>query len=768
MRSTTDVRARAFARYAIVLCILLQTCNVLCTKAHADEPVAITGEGEMSLRFHVRGLIEDGTPLDPEAVVASAATLPHPVSPPNFGRSQNPAWGRVTVINRLNRHEWVLRYTLPTVEDVHIFVRPAGAGTFQQLHELDENSRLPFSGYRVATYLVSLHPDVPVEIVTRLHTRTPIGFPLTISSPATFFAIDREMVASAASLSVVPVVVLVYVVMLLGILRKNGLAALMAVLSAKLVYDGWVTGFGHMAFPFIPRHLWPTIGFTTVSCYCVASVLFLRRWLDLPSKSPRFSALLTAVAVVMVGLAVIEVMGFCNTRFLQQLLAPFMLLIFVVLSARAAWRSPSIGAICFALAWVCFLSDAILWLLRLVVLVPMSTHIQTYSQSAIAAALFGVAIFRRIKDQDLERNRSLSESNERFELAIAGSAAAIYEYNPNDRTPFYAPRLAELLGLPAQATLPRMLARASRPGRRQLLEALRKAMSGRLRQFRAELTHAVPGIPARHLAVTGAVQYGPAGELERICGSVIDITSEHALAVEQQLALALAREKNHAERSLVARTAFYAAANHDLRHPLLSLGLYLQMLAKESTLQKLDSFLPRMIEAHRSASDYVNRVLNLARADTGTAAQSLTLQPLQPVFSRLIDQYQADATHAGIRLRHVSTRMLAVTDAFLLDRILSNLLSNAIRNTRKGGVLIGCRRISGGLRIDVIDTGSGMPEGIRLRVMNGDIHGTPVPSSESMQLGLSIVHRSVKELGYRIDVATRLGKGTRFSIIIVQ
>jgi hypothetical protein len=99
-------------------------------------------------------------------------------------------------------------------------------------------------------------------------------------------------------------------------------------------------------------------------------------------------------------------------------------------------------------------------------------------------------------------------------------------------------------------------------------------LAKRARHFRAEIVHSSPedGSP-RYLAVTGAILYGGSGAFRRICGSVIDVTSERALAIEQQLGSALAREKERAERSLTARTIFYAAANHDLRHPLLSLGL---------------------------------------------------------------------------------------------------------------------------------------------------------------------------------------------------
>ena len=769
MRATSELSARLPVRWTLVAFgIALLATLAFCPVALADQPVEITKDSETLLRFHVRGTIENGAPLDPETVASHGASLrPHPVSPPNFGRSSQPAWGYVTVVNRLDRREWVLRYTLATVEDVRVFIRPAGAAKFEQLHELGENARWPFSGYRDATWLISLNPGEPVEIVTRLHTRAPIGFPLAISSTIDFFEADRNLIANAAILGAVPLIVLIYVAMLTGILRHHGLGSLMVMLVTKLILDSWVSGFGLMLLPFISRTVWPTFGFVMVGAFHLACVLHIRRYLDLPHTAPRIDAFLLACATLAVGLSAVEISGLYNARFLLQFLAPFMFVVTAATSAREAWRQPSLGTICYALAWGFFLSEAMLLILRLLALVPFSAPTVSFSQSAVASLLFGVAIFRRIKDQDQALNRSLTESNERFQLAIEGSAATIYEYvRPNDAL-FYAPRLAELLAVPPGTSLPRLLARLSRQARRQLLDTLRQALADHARHFRAEVVHETSkDAPPRFLAITGAIQYAGSGAVQRICGSVIDVTSERALAVEQQLVSALAREKERAERSLTARTIFYAAANHDLRHPLLSLGLYLEMLAKDKTLKKLNSFLPRMLEAHRSALGYVDLILDLARTDAGSVTASPAMQPLQPIFSKLVDQYQADASLAGLSLRSVPTASVAFTDAFLLDRILSNLLSNAIRNTRSGGVLLGCRRLRDGIRIDVVDTGPGLPPEIYQRIMNGRVSGGSAGRSGAAQLGLIIVQRTAEELGCSIDMVTRPGKGTRFSVII--
>ena len=773
MRAASRPHHRRLVRSILaILCVAFQAAFAFSTVALADDPVQILTDGDTSLRARVRGVIESGTPLDPQTVARNSGSARlHPVTPPNFGRNNQPAWGHVTVINRLDRREWVLRYNLATVEDVRVFVRAAGEPDFRQLRELGEKAVWPFSGYRGPTYLITLNPDVPVEIVTRLHTRAPIGFHLSIASPIRFFEADRELIASTATLGAVPLVVLVYVAILAGVLRHRGLIGLMVILLTKLIIDSWTTGFGQQALPFIPRGSWPTFGFFVVGVFSLACVLHIRRYLDLARTAPRINTFLLVAAVIIVALSGIELAGLYNVRTLLTFIAPAIFAICLALAVRVAWQRPSFGAVCYALAWGFFLSESILMFLRLFALVPFPASTMTFSQSAVASILFGIAIFRRIKDQDQALNRSLTDSNERFQLAIDGSAAAIYEYSFGSGKFYGAPRLAELLAVPDGTPLQGLLTRLSRDARKQLLEGLRQALAGRARNFRVELAHAATGdLAPRFLAVTGAIQYDASGEHERICGSVIDVTSDRVLAVERQLRTALSVEKERAERALTARTIFYASANHDLRHPLLSLGLYLQMLVKDKTAKKLQSFLPPMLEAHRSAFRYLDRIVDLARSDIGSNTAVPKSQPLQQIFSRLVDQYQADATQAALSLRLVATKNIVSTDAFLLDRILSNLLSNAIRNTRTGGVLLGCRRLPGGIRIDVIDTGPGLAPEISQRVMDNRLNGAAGAVSGSgsgtVQLGLIIVQRTAEELGCTIDMATQAGKGTRFSVLI--
>src|ERR1700694_1485311 len=127
MAASESSRRSLASRVGVALYIAVLSAISLGTSAVADEPVPILTESATHLRANVRAVFEQDKPLNPETVASlKESALPHPVSPPNYGRFSQPVWGYVAIVNRLARREWILSYTLPTVEDVQIFVREAG------------------------------------------------------------------------------------------------------------------------------------------------------------------------------------------------------------------------------------------------------------------------------------------------------------------------------------------------------------------------------------------------------------------------------------------------------------------------------------------------------------------------------------------------------------------------------------------------------------------------------------------------------------------
>jgi CheY-like chemotaxis protein/anti-sigma regulatory factor (Ser/Thr protein kinase) len=141
---------------------------------------------------------------------------------------------------------------------------------------------------------------------------------------------------------------------------------------------------------------------------------------------------------------------------------------------------------------------------------------------------------------------------------------------------------------------------------------------------------------------------------------------------------------------------------------------------------------------------------------------------VQRLLGRIETTFAEAARKKGLRLRVVANRAWVASDPILLERILLNLVANAVRYTGKGGVTVGCRRHGGTLRIDVCDTGPGIPEDQRATIF-GEFYQLAQPgvgAREGLGLGLAIVDRLCRLLGHRVEVDARLGRGSRFSVTV--
>ena len=242
-----------------------------------------------------------------------------------------------------------------------------------------------------------------------------------------------------------------------------------------------------------------------------------------------------------------------------------------------------------------------------------------------------------------------------------------------------------------------------------------------------------------------------------------DITSE----IEEVDALAAA--KAEAERASEAKSKFLAAASHDLRQPVQSLTLLLAMIRRQVSDRPKAAASVEMAEtALGSLSGLLTGILDISRLEAGVVTPHLTAVDLAAAVERLAAEYAPRARASGLELRVMTRALWARADAALLDRILRNLLENALRYTSEGGVLIGLRRLADMARIDVVDTGVGIPEEKRdeIFVEFRQLANPARDASQGLGLGLAIVDRLARLLDARIEVRSRLGRGSRFSLAL--
>ncbi|MCX7186653.1 MAG: CHASE domain-containing protein [Methylophilales bacterium] len=247
----------------------------------------------------------------------------------------------------------------------------------------------------------------------------------------------------------------------------------------------------------------------------------------------------------------------------------------------------------------------------------------------------------------------------------------------------------------------------------------------------------------------------------RLIGTHTDITT--LKNIEQALLAA----KSEAEKANQDKSKFLAAASHDLRQPLTALSLYVDVLTKQNNGN--DSGLGKKIQGCVSSlSELLDNLLNVSKLDAGAVVATKTTFRLADVLTSLVNIHAAEATLKGLSLHLRPTNLVAHTDETILQRILGNLIANAIRYTHKGGVLIGCRRHNGKQWIEVWDSGVGFPSSMAKHIFEEFTQLGDNSRSVGSGLGLAIVSKSAQLLGLELRVHSRLGRGSMFAIEIPQ
>ncbi|MHB8884842.1 MAG: chemotaxis protein CheB [Methylovirgula sp.] len=228
--------------------------------------------------------------------------------------------------------------------------------------------------------------------------------------------------------------------------------------------------------------------------------------------------------------------------------------------------------------------------------------------------------------------------------------------------------------------------------------------------------------------------------------------------------------KRQAEVATAAKSRFLAAASHDLRQPLQTFALLQGLLAKTVEGEREKKLVSRLEETLAAMSGMLNTLLDINQIEAGTVQTEMINFPINDMFDRLKDEFSYHAQAQKLDLRVVPTSLSAVTDPRLLEQMVRNLLSNALKYTRHGKVLLGCRQREGILSIEIWDTGIGVPPE-ELHAIFEEYHQLDNAARERSQglgLGLAIVQRLGHLLGHRVRVRSQPGKGSVFVIDIFQ
>ncbi|AWJ89128.1 histidine kinase [Azospirillum baldaniorum] len=357
--------------------------------------------------------------------------------------------------------------------------------------------------------------------------------------------------------------------------------------------------------------------------------------------------------------------------------------------------------------------------------------------------------------------RALRESEERFRMALRHSRVAVFSL---DRSLRYMWMYNPQTGRAAETFIGRTNADIHAPDDAARLDAVKRAVLDSGTGARQEVrVGAAPGAEQVFDLIVEPLR-DEAGVVSGVICAAIDISD--GVRIREALAEAHAE----AERANRAKSRFLAAASHDLRQPFQAMSLFHHILSARLSDAKQMEVADKLGEAIAAGNTLLNTLLDTSALEAGNVKPRPTVFPFQDIADRLNREFAEQAASKGMVLRMVPTSAYVLSDPVLLERMVRNLLVNALRYAGTGTILLGCRHRDGHALVEVWDTGPGIPAD-QLKLIFDDFYrcGTDQrDSGRGLGLGLSIVRRTAQILGHQVDVRSRVGKGTVFSISVLM
>jgi PAS domain S-box-containing protein len=371
-------------------------------------------------------------------------------------------------------------------------------------------------------------------------------------------------------------------------------------------------------------------------------------------------------------------------------------------------------------------------------------------------------------------DREDSESRSMMRLIAQSTNDGIWDWNLETDGVYYSPRWLELVGyLPGELPghMDSFVDLLHPDDRDNALRAGQEYLSGARLEFRAEFRLRHKDGSWRWILSRGIALRETTGRAIRFAGTHTDIddrirTAQRLESMVADRTIDLRAARDRAELMAAATTKFLATMSHDIRQPLQAVALQVGSLNSEVTAPEGKRKLRAIERSLSSGMELLDFLLDYIKLDAGALKPLPTTVAIGNLFEMLSDSFALMATQKGISLTLVPTQLATHSDPQMLGRILRNLVSNAVKYTDRGRILIGCRRRGEDrIRIEVWDTGRGIPTEHQRQIFWEFVQiKEPGGPHTGLGLGLAIVDRLVKLLGHRSEVRSWPGRGSVFAI----
>jgi two-component system, sensor histidine kinase len=352
----------------------------------------------------------------------------------------------------------------------------------------------------------------------------------------------------------------------------------------------------------------------------------------------------------------------------------------------------------------------------------------------------------------------------------------IWDWDLDTGRVYYSPRWLELVGhLPGQLSgdISTFQDRLHEDDRERVRASIDDYLSGQTAEYRMEFRLRHQDGSWRWIMSRGIALRETDGRAFRVAGTHTDITESMRAAERLESEVAertaeLRTARDRAESSAAAKTKFLATASHDIRQPLQAMALLLGSLAPEVRTAAGQRTMKAIERSLGAGMELLDALLEFIRLDAGAMRPKLTDVDLGRLVDSVAETHSAEIARKGLALKVVSSSAVVHTDPQLLGRILRNLISNALKYTEQGTILIGCRHRSGKVWLEIWDSGRGIaPEQLK-QVFWEFFQGADVRQGNGLGLGLAIVERLAGLLKHRIHVRSWQGRGSVFAVEMEQ